>query len=439
MFDLISVTAFGGAIGIICGLIPGIGMLAAVSILYPTLLDWSPIQLLMFYTSMVCSAQYFGSVTAIYLGMAGEASSFPAVIEGYTLSKQGHGQRSIFLTGVGSFVGTIFGLLFIALLSFSGLFVNLTSFERMVLFFLVGLSLIFTTNNSLYTDLFLIILALGLSHIGTSISSNVPLYNFGFMFLSSGISYFSLAAGLLCMKEVLDAENSSSRNLFNEEKFNRIKEIIKHKYAIIRGSIIGSIGGMLPGMTTIAASHLAYIAEKRIQKKDYKKGNIRCLTSSETANNSGSITQLFPLLMFGIPITGSEAILYNILEVKGWQSSSGAPLQLLVNNWWLLIISNLIFLVLAIKFAKRFIKIVPKNNAMLKIIIFLILALVVYTVGQEEAGNGVFNLLIYFISVLIIKIFPKTNFLPFIFWMVIGNIWLENFYRFLQINGIYGN
>lgn len=439
MFDLISVTAFGGAIGIICGLIPGVGMLAAVSILYPTLLDWSPIQLLMFYTSMVCSAQYFGSVTAIYLGMAGEASSFPAVIEGYTLSKQGHGQRSIFLTGVGSFVGTIFGLLFIALLSFSGLFVNLTSFERMVLFFLVGLSLIFTTNNSLYTDLFLIILALGLSHIGTSISSNVPLYNFGFMFLSSGIPYFSLAAGLLCMKEVLDAENSSSRNLFNEEKFNRIKEIIKHKYAIIRGSIIGSIGGMLPGMTTIAASHLAYIAEKRIQKKDYKKGNTQCLTSSETANNSGSITQLFPLLMFGIPITGSEAILYNILEVKGWQSSSGAPLQLLVNNWWLLIISNLIFLVLAIKFAKRFIKIVPRNNTMLKIIIFISLALIVFMVGQEEAGNGVFNLLIYFTSVLIVIIFPKTNFLPFVFWMVIGNIWLENFYRFLQINGIYGN
>lgn len=439
MFDLISVTAFGGAVGIICGLIPGIGMLAAISILYPILLDWSSIQLLLFYTSMVCSAQYFGSVTAIYLGMSGEASSFPAVIEGYALSKQGHGQRSIFLTGIGSFVGTIFGLLFIAVLSVMGLFVNLTSFERMILFFLVGLSLIFTTKNNLYTDLFLIILALGLSHIGTNISSNIPLYNFGFLFLSSGIPYFSLAAGLLCMKEVLDVENNSNKILFNHERFDRIKEIIKHRYAIIRGSIIGSIGGMVPGMTTIASSHMAYIAEKRIQKKDYKKGNTYCLTSSETANNSGSITQLFPLLMFGIPITGSEAILYNILEGKGWRGSFSTPLQLLIDNWWLLLISNLIFLVLAIKFAKQFLKIVPKNNTILKIMIFITLALVVFVVGQEGSGNGVFNLVIYFISVLIIKIFPKINFLPFIFWMVIGNIWLDNFYRFLQINGIYGN
>ena len=112
MFDLIQIAFFGGAVGILCGLIPGVGMLVAIAMLYPILLGLQPVELLMFYTCMVCSAQYFGSITAIYLGIAGEASSFPAVVEGYSLSKQGSGQRSIFLTGVGSFVGTMFGLLF---------------------------------------------------------------------------------------------------------------------------------------------------------------------------------------------------------------------------------------------------------------------------------------------------------------------------------------
>ena len=149
MFDLIQIAFFGGAVGILCGLIPGVGMLVAIAMLYPILLGLQPVELLMFYTCMVCSAQYFGSITAIYLGIAGEASSFPAVVEGYSLSKQGSGQRSIFLTGVGSFVGTMFGLLFITVLATSSMQLTLTSLERMLLFMAVGLSLILTTKNKL--------------------------------------------------------------------------------------------------------------------------------------------------------------------------------------------------------------------------------------------------------------------------------------------------
>jgi len=436
MVDLIQIALFGGLVGIICGLIPGVGMLVGIAMLYPFLLDFQPVELLIFYTSMVCSAQYFGSITAIYLGLAGEASSFPAVVEGYSLSKQGKGQQSIFLTGVGSFIGTMFGLLFIAVLSLTVLHLSLTTLEKMILFMAVGLSLILTTKNTLTTDLSLIVLALALSHIGVSITTNVPLFHFDLIFLSQGISYFTLAAGLLCMKEVMNVEKTNTE-IIVVEKFNAIKELVKHKYSIIRGSVIGSVGGMLPGLTTISASHLAYMTEKRIFKGTYKKGNTHCLTSSETANNSGSITQLFPLLMFGIPITGSEAILYQMLEMKGWEGSATQPLALLADNWWILLGVNLIMLTLAIRFARHFVKLIPKNDVVLKLSIFIVLAIVVYIVGDQQTGFGMFNLILFLIATGIAYIFPKTDFLPFIFWMCIGDIWLENFYTFLQIYELY--
>jgi putative tricarboxylic transport membrane protein len=436
MIELVQIALLGGLVGIIAGLIPGVGMLVGIAILYPFLLDFQPVELLIFYISMVCSAQYFGSITAIYLGLAGEASSFPAVIEGYSLSKQGKGQQSIFLTGVGSFIGTMFGLLFIAVLSVTVLDLTLTTLEKMILFMTVGLSLILTTKNKLLTDLSLIVLALGLSHIGVSINSNIPLFHFDLIFLSQGISYFTLAAGLLCMKEVLHAEKTNTK-IIVVENYNAIKELVKHRYSIIRGSIIGSIGGMLPGLTTISASHLAYVVEKRVHKDTYKKGNTYCLTSSETANNSGSITQLFPLLMFGIPITGSEAIIYQMLEMKGWEGSATQPLALLASNWWILVGINIIMLVLAIRFAKHFVKIIPKNDLLLKLGIFFVLAIVVYIVGVKQTGFGMFNLLLFFFTTGVAYLFPKVNFLPFIFWMCIGDIWLENFYTFLQIYEIY--
>lgn len=432
MVELVQIALLGGLVGIVCGLIPGVGMLVGIAILYPFLLDFQPVELLIFYISMVCSAQYFGSVTAIYLGLAGEASSFPAVIEGYALSKQGKGQQSIFLTGVGSFIGTMFGLAFIAVLSLAALDLTLTTLEKMILFMVVGLSLILTTKNKLLTDLSLIVLALALSHIGVSINSNIPLFHFDLVFLSQGISYFTLAAGLLCMKEVMHTDTPNAK-IIVEEKFNAVKELLKHKYSVIRGSVIGSIGGMLPGLTTISASHLAYVAEKRIHSDTYTKGNTHCLTSSETANNSGSITQLFPLLMFGIPITGSEAIIYQMLEMKGWEGSATQPLALLASNWWILVGVNVIMLVLAIRFAKHFVRLIPKNDLALKLSIFFILLIVVYIVGVKQTGFGVFNVFLFLFATGVAYLFPKVNFLPFIFWMCIGDICLENFYTFLQI------
>jgi putative tricarboxylic transport membrane protein len=432
MIELAQVAMLGGLVGIVCGLIPGVGMLVGISMLYPFLLDFQPAELLTFYIAMACSAQYFGSVTAIYLGLAGESSSYPAVIEGYALSKQGKGRQAVFLTGVGSFIGTMFGLVFIAVLSLFALDLTLTSLEKMILFMTVGLSLILTTKNKLLTDLSLIVLALALSHIGVSINSNIPLFHFDLVFLSQGISYFTLAAGLLCMKEVMHTETPNAK-IISDEKFNAFKEIIKHRYSIIRGSVIGSIGGMLPGLTTISASHLAYVTEKKILKDTYIKGDTHCITSSETANNSGSITQLFPLLMFGIPITGSEAIIYQMLEMKAWEGSATQPLALLVSNWWILVSVNLIMLFLAIRFAKHFVKIIPSKDLLLKLTIFFILLFVVYIVGVKQTGFGLFNVFLFLFATGIAYLFPKVDFLPFIFWMCIGDIWLENFYAFLQI------
>lgn len=438
MYELFIASGLGSLVGIICGCIPGVGMFVATAILYALLMDLGPAPLIMFYTCMVCSAQYFGSVTAIYLGMAGEASSFPAVIEGYALSKKGQGQKSIYLTGIGSFIGTGFGLFFIALLALGGMNIALTSFERMILFCIVGFSLTLVTNNNKILDISLIVLAIGLSHIGYSGNSNIPLFYFDMIWLSQGIHFFPLAAGLLSMKEVLSAENNNAKKIITEEQFNYVKEFVKHKWSILRGSVIGGIGGMLPGLTTICSSHMAYLAEQKVTEKTYTKGNTYCITSSETANNAGSISQLFPLLMFGIPISGSEAIIWSLLDIKGWENSPNEVLKLVTEHWYILLVINLIALTLAIKFAKQFVKIVPKNNTILKILIFLILCFVTYTVGDKFQGYGFFSLILFLISTLIGWRFPKVSFIPFIFWMVIGPILLDSFYTGLMVHGLYG-
>jgi TctA family transporter len=204
---------------------------------------------------------------------------------------------------------------------------------------------------------------------------------------------------------------------------------------MLRGGLIGAVGGLVPGLTTVASSHYAYTVEKLISK-NYNKGHMPALISSEGANNSGAITMLLPLLMFGVPITLSEAIIFGILDSKSWSFTAAMPLQLFLNHWYIMIAANIVSLILAIKFAPHLVKIFPKNKNTLSAVVFAILLVIVYLAGDWNHGSGIFNVVTFLIACAVAMATPRVNYLPFIFWLVIGNVMIETFYRYLQLIGL---
>lgn len=437
MLEIVYAGLLGTVSGVVAGFLPGVGIFTVLSAAYLLLLSFDVPQLLIFYFCLVASSQYFGSIPAIFMGIAGEASSFPAVIEGHALMKQGHGIRAVFLTGVGSFVGGIFGIFALMAVGIIEYKFVLTTFQTLALFLTIGIFVCFTTKNRWYVNILLIVIAAALSHIGVSNNEIIPYINFGVNWLSNGISYFAVAAALISVKEVMSADLNISSSVYIQEKlFNPIKESLKQSWAIIRGSIAGALGGLVPGVTTIASSHFAYSIEKRIQKKHYTPGNMSALVSSESANNAGAITQLIPLLVFGIPITGSEAILYGILDAKNWEFNSLLPIRLFLEYWYIFLAVNFIGLVLSIKFAPYLIKVLPKNKKYLTWLVITILIGTTYYVGELTAGSGVFDVATFFVALVVLLILPKVDYLPLVFWMVIGETWLDSFYRWLKIIGV---
>jgi len=185
----------------------------------------------------------------------------------------------------------------------------------------------------------------------------------------------------------------------------------------------------------VASSHYAYTVEKLISK-NYKKGHMPALISSEGANNSGAVTMLLPLLMFGVPITLSEAIIFGILDAKSWSSTAQVPLRLFLDYWYIMVAANIVSLILAIKFAPYLVKIFPKNKNTLSAVVFAILLVIVYLAGDLNHGSGIFNVVTFLIACVIAMITPGINYLPFIFWLVIGNVMIETFYRYLQLLGL---
>ena len=217
---------------------------------------------------------------------------------------------------------------------------------------------------------------------------------------------------------------------------NPIAELVKLKWSIVRGSLVGSLGGLVPGITTIASSHYAYVLEK-ILLKDYEKGSKPALVSSETANNAGAITSLLPLLVIGIPITFSEAIIFSILDSKNWTFSTSLPLELFLEQWYIFISVNILSLILAIKGAPYLIRFFPKTKTSLSIFVFVVLITVVYYSGELTYGSGIFDVTVFLLAILVVAVTPSVNYLPFIFWVVIGHNLIETFYRYIQLMGWY--
>jgi TctA family transporter len=239
------------------------------------------------------------------------------------------------------------------------------------------------------------------------------------------------------VKEVILTESTNHSAIsYRAAEFRTIMtESLKYRWCMLRGALIGAVGGLVPGLTTIASSHYAYTAEKLISK-NYQKGHMPALISSEGANNSGAITMLLPLLMFGVPITVSEAMIFGILDSKSWSFTALTPLKLFLDYWYIMVAANIVSLILAIKFAPHLVKIFPKNKNTLRAVVFSILLVIVYMAGDLGHGSGIFNVVTFLIACMIAVVTPSVNYLPFIFWLVIGNVMIETIYRYSQLLGL---
>ena len=330
----IGILAMATLTGIVIGVLPGVGIVVTMLLFFPLLLSFDLFQCLMFYLGVTSASQFSGSVIATTLGVPGEASSWPAVKEGNAMFKRGKGDYAISSAAMGSVFGASISALSVVLLLPVALEIIKTFYNNNVQIFLFALvaSIIIFLNRKVFQNILLFGLGLLLGTIGMS---QVPLklmwkdyipYDV-FPDLYQGLPLFPVILALFVVPTLINNWNIRFESKGVDIGFGEIK-LVKHfkKYlesfwSGIRGSVIGSVAGLVPHVTTYLASNVSYLIEKRlrVKKKIYhEQGDIQCLTSAETANNSAAFVQLMPLLLIGIPITTSEAILLTILETNSF-------------------------------------------------------------------------------------------------------------------------
>ena len=315
----------GCLIGTLVGVLPGIGPIATIAILLPITFQLEPTGALIMLAGIYYGAQYGGSTTAILVNIPGEATSVVTALDGHQMAKQGRAGIALGIAAIGSFfAGTVATLIIAALgvplTRLALLFGPAEYFSLMVL----GLAFaVVLARGSLLKAGAMILVGLLLATIGTDLDTGEERLTFGITNLIDGIDFAVLAMGLFGFAEVLrNLETPGNRDVVNTAIGKLLPgraEFRQSAKPILRGTLIGSILGILPGNGAVLAPFASYTVEKRLAKdpQRFGQGAIEGVAGPESANNAGAQTAFIPLLTLGIPPNAVMALMVGAMTIHG--------------------------------------------------------------------------------------------------------------------------
>jgi TctA family transporter len=340
-------------------------------------------------------AQYGGSTTAILVNMPGEASSVVTCLDGYQMALKGQAGAALATAALGSFfAGTCATVLVAAVsLPLSSLALKFGPAEYFSLMVLGLIGAVVLAHGSLLKAISMIVVGLLLGIVGTDVNSGVARFDFGIPELSDGIGVVVVAMGLFGFAEIiLNLESTEKRQLIKTKLKGMWLSKAQFKLAwpaVLRGTALGSVLGVLPGGGAMLSSFASYSVEKKLAKdpSQFGKGAIQGVAGPESANNAGAQTSFIPLLTLGIPENAVMAMMVGAMMIHNIQPGP----QVMTSNpslFWGLIASmwvgNLMLIVLNLPLIGIWIKLLTVPYRMLYPAILLFCAIGVYTVNNTS-------------------------------------------------------
>jgi putative tricarboxylic transport membrane protein len=363
--------------------------------LLPTTYALQPVSALIMLAGIYYGAQYGGSTTAILVNMPGESSSVVTCLDGYQMARKGQAGTALATAALGSFFAGTFATLLVAAVSLplSALALKFGPAEYFSLMVLGLIGAVVLAHGSLVKAIAMIVLGLLLGIVGTDVNSGVQRFDFGIPELSDGIGVVVVAMGMFGFAEIiLNLESTEKREVirtrlkglwFTKEQFKLAAP------AVVRGTALGSVLGVLPGGGAMLSSFASYSLEKKLAKdpSQFGKGAIQGVAGPESANNAGAQTSFIPLLTLGIPENAVMAMMVGAMTIHNIQPGP----QVMTSNptlFWGLIASmwvgNLMLVVLNLPLIGIWIRLLTVPYRMLYPAILLFCGIGVYTVNNTS-------------------------------------------------------
>lgn len=434
--------ALGCIWGTAVGVLPGLGPLAGMTLLLPLTFSLDPTSAVIMLAGIFYGAMYGGSTTSILVRMPGEAGSVVTCIDGYEMARQGRAGPALMVAAVGSFIGgslSIVGLMLFAP-PLAEAMLKIGPSAEFILMFLALLVISFVSSGHPLKTMTMILLGLLISTVGLDPLTAWSRFTFGELELAEGVNFVSLAIGLFGISEILRSleQGVEMKPIMPRlrDLFPRSSDVRASAPAIARGSLIGFVFGIVPGVSHIISTFVSYAIEKRLSKhpETFGHGAIAGVAGPETANNATTGSSMIPLLVLGIPAIPSTAILLSALLIHGIQPGP----QLVSDHpdvFWGLIASmyvgNIILLILNLPFVGVFVSLLRIPYPYLAPAI-----LVISIIGVYSVSSSMLDIWIMVVSGAVGYLFRKFEFdmAPLLLSLVLGGRMEESLRRALTVS-----
>ncbi|MCC6470695.1 MAG: tripartite tricarboxylate transporter permease [Alphaproteobacteria bacterium] len=315
----------GALVGTLIGVLPGIGPIATIAMLLPLTFSLNATGALIMLAGIYYGAQYGGSTTAILVNMPGETSSVVTTLDGHQMARQGKAGKALGVAALGSFFAGCVATLVIAVLGpiLSRVAQAFGPPEYCALMVVGLVAATVLASGSVFKAITMTLVGLLLGTVGSDVETGAQRLTFEIPELADGIGFTSLAIGLFGIAEIIrNLEAPEVRGVVGTRiagllpNWADIKQCIA---PVLRGTVLGSILGILPGNGAVLAPYASYTVEKKLAKDPsrFGRGAIEGVAGPESANNAGAQTSFIPLLTLGIPPNAVMALMVGAMTIQG--------------------------------------------------------------------------------------------------------------------------
>ena len=427
--------------GVVVGIIPGLTATMAVALLtgltFGLPAEIAVISLIGVYVGAISG----GSQAAILLNIPGTPSSAATALDGFALSKQGKAGLAIFLATTSSMIGTIISAVFVFMLTpFLGrLGLHFHSYE----YFLLALFGILICGNLAGGDSLkgwiAGLLGLAISMVGLDTISAFPRFSFGMANLRAGLFLVPLMIALFGVPEILKMFNKQEEKT-GEMSSYKIKEglgiLRKNPGAWLRGGIIGSLIGIVPGVGEDVGGWLSYWSAKSGSKnpEEFGKGSYAGVIASESGSNACKGGAFIPTLSLAVPGSTSAAVILAAFFMHGYRPG---PLLAIENPSFIyqvaifLVLTSIAMVFIVVLLSRFTVKILQFKKQTLMPVIFVFCVL-----GAFLVRYNVFDIRAMFVFGIVgfLLVYAKFPAAPLLLGMVLGDMAESNLIRGLRLS-----
>ncbi|MGE0556859.1 MAG: tripartite tricarboxylate transporter permease [Burkholderiales bacterium] len=343
----------GVLLGLVVGILPGLGGIAALSLLLPFVYGGDPTLVLPMMIGLLAVTNTSDTFPAVLVGIPGTSSAQATIMDGYPLARRGEAARALGAAFSASLLGGLFGALMLTLaIQFARPLILAVGFGEQLMLVVLALTMIgMLTGTSAVKGLIMCGMGLLVGSIGSAPATAEERLTFGTLYLSEGLPLVIVGLAMFAIPEMVEVLRKrttiSSIPELGAGTLKGFRETLRHKWLVLRCSALGVLIGALPGLGGSVTNWVAYghSMQSAKDRSQFGKGDIRGVIGPEASNNADNGGALIPTLMFGIPGSGSMALFLGALILIGIEPGIGMMerhLDLTFIIIWSLAIANVI-------------------------------------------------------------------------------------------------